>query len=77
MTTEDCCAIFRPCSPDWLISGKSPTHRLTPAPPAARRSPANIYGTMKEIQYIKPSKNTLLFCKFTTKKGVQIQVLNL
>lgn len=88
--TEDCCAILDPA----LLTGWSAAKRSEPStdtPLPARRSPPPsnmhlsflIYGTMKVIQYIKPSE-THCFMQITTKKGVwrgggdvQLQVLNL
>lgn len=62
MMTEDCCAIFRPCSSDWLISGKSLTHRLTPPlPPAVKNTSLHqLWDNAKEVQYIKTQRNTML-----------------
>lgn len=61
MMTEDCCAIFRPCSPDWLISGKSLTHRLTPPPPTRHQIRVYIsYGATQRGTVHKTQRNTIL-----------------
>lgn len=82
MMTEDCCAIFffRPCSPDWLISGKRvwpiDCHPRPPFPPF-EKCIYTIYGTMKRDTVHKTQHNTLLSANLQPEGHEQLQILNL
>lgn len=76
MMTEDCCAILDPALlTGWSAAKRSEPSTDTPLPARRFPPPSNmhlsflIYGTMKVIQYIKPSE-THCFMQITTKKGV-------
>ncbi len=72
MMTEDYCAILDPA----LLIGWSAARVW----PSTDTPPANMHlhdlWNMKEIQYIKPSKNTSLSANLQPKGHVQLKVLN-